>query len=80
MFSAYEAFALLAGVLLLEHGLSQARVVKVMRLVQRRPGVIRIGCNCVSGMVAASTSRHIARHRSLLTLMAKTSRRFGIPV
>ena len=35
MFSAYEAFALLAGVILLEHGLPQARVVKVMRLVRR---------------------------------------------
>jgi hypothetical protein len=35
MFSAYEAFALLAGVMLLEHGLPQARVVKVMRLVRR---------------------------------------------
>ena len=34
MFSAYEAFALLAGVMLLEHGLPQARVVKVMRLVR----------------------------------------------
>jgi hypothetical protein len=35
MFSAYEAFALLAGVILLEHGLPQARVVRVMRLVRR---------------------------------------------
>src|SRR5262245_18653080 len=36
MFSAYEAFALLAGVILLEHGLPQARVVRVMRLVRRQ--------------------------------------------
>ena len=35
MFSAYEAFALLAAVILLEHGLPQARVVRVMRLVRR---------------------------------------------
>ena len=35
LFSPYEAFALLAGVILLEHGLPQARVVKVMRLVRR---------------------------------------------
>jgi hypothetical protein len=35
MFSAYEAFALLVGVLLLEHGFPQARVLRVMRLVRR---------------------------------------------
>jgi hypothetical protein len=35
MFSTYEAFALLAAVILLEHGLPQARVVRVMRLVRR---------------------------------------------
>jgi hypothetical protein len=35
MFSAYEAFALLAAVILLEHGLPQARVVRVMRLVRQ---------------------------------------------
>jgi hypothetical protein len=35
-FSAYEAFALLAAVLLLEHGLPQAGVVRVMRQVRRR--------------------------------------------
>jgi hypothetical protein len=34
MFSPYEAFALLAAVMLLEHGLPQASVVKVMRRVQ----------------------------------------------
>jgi hypothetical protein len=34
MFSAYEAFALLAAVILLEHGLPQATVVKVMRQVR----------------------------------------------
>jgi hypothetical protein len=36
MFSRYEAFALLAAVMLLEHGLPQASVVKVMRQVRRR--------------------------------------------
>jgi hypothetical protein len=36
MFSAYEAFALLAAVILLEHGLPQASVVKVMRRVRRQ--------------------------------------------
>jgi len=36
MFSAYEAFALLAAVILLEHGLPQARVVRAMRLVRRQ--------------------------------------------
>jgi hypothetical protein len=36
MFSAYEAFALLAAVILLEHGLPQASVVRVMRLVRRQ--------------------------------------------
>ena len=35
MFSAYEAFALLAAVILLEHGLPQARVVRIMRLVRK---------------------------------------------
>jgi hypothetical protein len=35
MFSAYETFALLAAVILLEHGLPQARVVRIMRLVRR---------------------------------------------
>jgi hypothetical protein len=35
-FSAYEAFALLAAIMLLEHGLPQASVVKVMRQVRRR--------------------------------------------
>ena len=35
MFSGYEAFALLAGIMLLEHGLPQAAVVKVMRHVRR---------------------------------------------
>jgi hypothetical protein len=34
MFSAYEAFALLTGVVLLEHGLPQARVVRILRLVR----------------------------------------------
>jgi hypothetical protein len=36
MFSGYEAFALLAAVMLLEHGLPQAAVVKVMRQVRAR--------------------------------------------
>jgi hypothetical protein len=36
MFSAYEAFALLAAVILLEHGLPQASVVRVMRRVRRQ--------------------------------------------
>jgi hypothetical protein len=36
MFSAYEAFALLAAILLLEHGLPQERVVNVMRQVRRK--------------------------------------------
>jgi hypothetical protein len=35
-FSAYEAFALLAAIMLLEHGLPQASVVNVMRQVRRR--------------------------------------------
>jgi hypothetical protein len=35
MFSGYEAFALLAAITLLEHGLPQAAVVKVMRQVRR---------------------------------------------
>jgi hypothetical protein len=35
MFSGYEAFALLAAIMLLEHGLPQAGVVKVMRQVRR---------------------------------------------
>jgi hypothetical protein len=35
MFTAYEAFALLAAVILLEHGLPQASVVGVMRRVRR---------------------------------------------
>jgi hypothetical protein len=35
MFSPYEAFALLAGIILLEHGLPQATVVKVLRQVRR---------------------------------------------
>ncbi len=34
-FSGYEAFALLAAIMLLEHGLPQATVVKVMRHVRR---------------------------------------------
>lgn len=36
MFSGYEAFALLAAIVLLEHGLPQARVVRVMRQVRRK--------------------------------------------
>jgi hypothetical protein len=36
MFSAYQAFALLAAVILLEHALPQASVVKVMRRVRRQ--------------------------------------------
>ncbi len=36
MFSAYEAFALLAAILLLEHGFPQAGVVRVMRQVRRQ--------------------------------------------
>jgi hypothetical protein len=36
MFSGYEAFALLAAVMLMEHGLPQAAVVKVMRQVRAR--------------------------------------------
>ena len=36
MFSTYEAFALLAGLILLEHGLPQAAVVQVMRQVRPR--------------------------------------------
>jgi hypothetical protein len=35
MFSGYEAFAQLAAIMLLEHGLPQANVVKVMRQVRR---------------------------------------------
>jgi hypothetical protein len=35
-FSAYEAFALLAAVMLLEHGVPQAGVVRVMRQVRRQ--------------------------------------------
>jgi hypothetical protein len=35
MFSGYEAFAQLAAIMLLEHGLPQAAVVKVMRRVRR---------------------------------------------
>ena len=35
MFSGYEAFALLAAIKLLEHGLPQAGVVKVMRRIRR---------------------------------------------
>ncbi len=35
MFSAYEAFAVLAAVILLEHGLPQGRVVRIMRLVRK---------------------------------------------
>jgi hypothetical protein len=35
MFSGYEAFALLAAIMLLEHGLPQAAVVKVMSQVRR---------------------------------------------
>lgn len=34
MFSGYEAFALLAAVLLLEHGLPQAKVVRIMRQIR----------------------------------------------
>jgi hypothetical protein len=36
MFSAYEAFAQLAGIMLLEHGLPQARAVRVMRQARRQ--------------------------------------------
>jgi hypothetical protein len=36
MFTGYQAFALLAAVILLEHGLPQASVVKVMRRVRRQ--------------------------------------------
>ena len=36
MFTAYQAFALLAAVILLEHGLPQASVVRVMRRVRRQ--------------------------------------------
>ncbi|MGE3897209.1 MAG: hypothetical protein AB7F39_04810 [Variibacter sp.] len=36
MFSAYEGFALLAAVVLLEHGWPQARVVRVLRKVRRQ--------------------------------------------
>ena len=36
MFSAYEAFALLAAIILLEHGLPQSGVVKVMRRIRRQ--------------------------------------------
>jgi hypothetical protein len=36
MFSAYEAFALLAAIMLLEHGLPQSGVVRVMRRVRRQ--------------------------------------------
>lgn len=36
MFSPYEAFALSAGVMLLEHGLPQSGVVKVMRRIRRQ--------------------------------------------
>jgi hypothetical protein len=36
MFSGYEAFALLAAITLLEHGLPQARVVRVMRQARRQ--------------------------------------------
>jgi hypothetical protein len=35
MFSAYDAFALLAAIILLEHGFPQATVVRVMRRVRR---------------------------------------------
>ena len=34
MFSGYEAFALLAAIMLLEHGLPQASVIRVMRRVR----------------------------------------------
>ncbi len=36
MFSSYEAFALLAAIVLLEHGIPQARVIKVLRNVRRQ--------------------------------------------
>jgi hypothetical protein len=36
MFSGYEAFALLAAIMLLEHGLPQAGVVRVMRQVRKK--------------------------------------------
>ena len=36
MFTAYQAFALLAAVILLEHGLPQASVVRVLRRVRRQ--------------------------------------------
>ena len=36
MFSAYEAFALLAAVMLLEHGIPQGGVVRVMRRIRRQ--------------------------------------------
>ncbi len=35
MFSAYEAFALLSALILLEHGFPQARAVRILRLVRR---------------------------------------------
>jgi len=36
MFSGYEAFALLAAVMLLEHGIPQTRVIRVMRQIRRQ--------------------------------------------
>ena len=36
LFSSYEAFALLGAILLLEHGLPQARAVKIMRQARRQ--------------------------------------------
>ena len=34
MFSGYEAFALLAGLMMLEHGMPQANVVRILRQVR----------------------------------------------
>jgi hypothetical protein len=47
--------------------------------VGRNLVVPRIGCSC-ERHVSVSTSRHVARHRSLLTLMAKRSRRRAVGV
>jgi hypothetical protein len=47
--------------------------------VGREMVVARIRCSC-ERHVAVSTSRHVARHRSLLTLMAKRSRRRAVGV
>ena len=42
MFSPYEAFALLAAIMLLEHGLPQSGVVRVMRRVRRQLEVAHV--------------------------------------